>query len=149
MRRFLSCGWAVILEEPLDAALANVEILRRYAAVLLVVGLAVGAVIIAWVSSKMTGPIRELREGVATIGAGNLEHRTSIKTGDEIQDLADEFNKMTDALQNSYATLRAEGRTEDQGNISALRSYDCGESVLGSRGYLERSHRKDHGDVSL
>ena len=91
-------GWAVILEEPLDAALANVEILKRYAAVLLVVGLAVGAVIIAWVSSRMTGPIRELRQGVATIGAGNLEHRTSIKTGDEIQDLADEFNKMTDAL---------------------------------------------------
>ena len=24
-------GWAVILEEPLDAALANVEILKRYA----------------------------------------------------------------------------------------------------------------------
>ena len=112
-------GWAVILEEPLDAALANVEILKRYAAVLLVVGLAVGAVIIAWVSSKMTGPIRELRQGVATIGAGNLEHRTSIKTGDEIQDLADEFNKMTDALQNSYATLeqKVEQRTKE---ISAL-----------------------------
>jgi hypothetical protein len=56
-------GWAVILEEPLDAALANVEMLKRYATVLLVVGLAVGAVIIAWVSSRMTGPIRELRQG--------------------------------------------------------------------------------------
>jgi signal transduction histidine kinase len=112
-------GWAVILEEPLDAALANVEILKRYATVLLVVGLAVGAVIIAWVSSRMTGPIRELREGVVTIGAGNLEHRTSIKTGDEIEDLAIEFNKMTDALQNSYATLeqKVEQRTKE---ISAL-----------------------------
>ena len=112
-------GWGVILEEPIDAALANVEILKRYAAVLLVVGLAVGAVIIAWVSSKMTGPILELRQGAATIGAGNLEHRTRIKTGDEIQDLADEFNKMTDALQNSYATLeqKVEQRTKE---ISAL-----------------------------
>jgi signal transduction histidine kinase len=112
-------GWAVILEEPLDAALANVEILKRYSAVLLVVGLAIGAVIIAWVSSRMTGPIRELRQGVATIGGGNLEHRTSIKTGDEIQDLADEFNKMTDALQNSYATLeqKVAQRTKE---ISAL-----------------------------
>ena len=112
-------GWAVVLEEPIDAALANVEILKRYAAVLLVLGLAVGAVVIAWVSSKMTGPIRELRQGVATIGAGNLDHRTSIETGDEIQDLADEFNKMTDALQNSYATLeqKVEQRTKE---ISAL-----------------------------
>jgi signal transduction histidine kinase len=112
-------GWGVILEEPLDAALANVEILKRYAAVLLVVGLAVGAIIIAWVSSRMTGPILELQQGAATIGAGNLEHRTSIKTGDEIQELADEFNKMTDALQNSYATLeqKVEQRTKE---ISAL-----------------------------
>jgi signal transduction histidine kinase len=112
-------GWAVILEEPLDAALANVDILRRYAAVLLLVGLGIGAVIIAWVSSKMTGPIRELRRGAATIGAGNLEHRTTIETGDEIQELADEFNKMTDALQNSYATLeqKVEQRTKE---ISAL-----------------------------
>jgi signal transduction histidine kinase len=112
-------GWGVVLEEPLDAALANVEKLKRYAVVLLVVGLAVGAVIIAWVSSRMTGPILELRQGAATIGAGNLEHRTIIKTGDEIQELADEFNKMTDALQNSYATLeqQVEQRTKE---ISAL-----------------------------
>jgi signal transduction histidine kinase/HAMP domain-containing protein len=112
-------GWGVILEEPLDAALANVEILKRYATVLLVVGLALGAVIIAWVSNKMTGPILELRQSAAKIGAGDLERRTNIKTGDEIQDLADEFNKMTDALQNSYATLeqKVEQRTKE---ISAL-----------------------------
>jgi signal transduction histidine kinase len=112
-------GWGVILEEPLDAALANVEILKRYAAVLLIVSLIVGAVIIAWVSSRMTGPILELRQGAATIGAGNLEHRTNIQTGDEIQELADEFNKMTDALQNSYATLeqKVAQRTKE---ISAL-----------------------------
>ena len=112
-------GWAVILEEPIDAALANVEKLKRYSVVLLIVGMGVGAIIIAWVSSRMTGPIRELRQGAATIGAGNLEHRTSIKTGDEIQELADEFNKMTDALQNSYATLeqKVEQRTKE---ISAL-----------------------------
>jgi signal transduction histidine kinase len=87
--------------------------------VLLVVGLGVGAVIIAWVSSRMTGPILELRQGAAKIGAGDLEHRTHIKTGDEIQELADEFNKMTDALQNSYATLeqKVQQRTRE---ISAL-----------------------------
>jgi signal transduction histidine kinase len=128
--------WAVILEEPLDAALANVEILKRYAVVLLIVGLAVGAVIIAWVSSRMTGPILELRQGAATIGAGNLEHRTRIKTGDEIQELADEFNKMTDALQNSYATLeqKVEQRTKEiaalYGVATALNQYLALQDIL-------------------
>ena len=114
-------GWSVILEEPLDAALANVEILKRSALLFLVVGLFVGAAIIAWVSQKITRPIQELRQDVATIGAGNLEHRTDIKTGDEIEELAVEFNKMTDALQHSYDTLeqKVDQRTKE---ISALYS---------------------------
>jgi signal transduction histidine kinase len=114
-------GWSVILEEPLDAALANVEILKRSALVFLVVGLFVGAAIIAWVSQKITSPIQELRQDVATIGAGNLEHRAEIRTGDEIEELAAEFNRMTDALQNSYATLeqKVDQRTKE---ISALYS---------------------------
>src|SRR6266850_4659536 len=112
-------GWSVILEEPVDAALANVEILKRSALVFLVVGLFIGAAIIAWVSQKITRPIQELGKDVATIGAGNLEHRANIRTGDEIEELAAEFNKMTDALQNSYATLeqKVEQRTKE---ITAL-----------------------------
>jgi len=112
-------GWSIILEEPLDAALAKVEILKRSALVFLLVGLFVGAAIIIWVSQRITRPIQQLREGVATIGAGNLEHRANIKTGDEIEELANEFNKMTDALQTSYATLeeKVDQRTKE---VSAL-----------------------------
>ena len=112
-------GWSIILEEPVDAALANVEILKRSALLFLVVGLLIGAAIIAWVSQKITRPIQELGQDVATIGAGNLEHRAHIRTGDEIEELAGEFNKMTDALQNSYATLeqKVEQRTKE---ITAL-----------------------------
>jgi signal transduction histidine kinase len=98
-------GWGVILEEPLDAALANVEILKRSALALLVIGLAVGAVIIAWVSSRITGSIRELHQGVKVIGSGNLGYRVNIDTGDEIEWLGEEFNKMAGELKVFYATL--------------------------------------------
>ncbi len=98
-------GWAVILEEPVNAALANVEVLKRSALLFLVVGLLIGTAIIAWVSQKITKPIQQLGRDAATIGAGNLDYRANIATGDEIEELAGEFNKMTEALQNSYATL--------------------------------------------
>jgi signal transduction histidine kinase len=119
-------GWSVILEEPVDAALANVEILKRSAIAFLIVGLLVGAAVIAWVSQKITSPIQRLERDVATIGAGNLDHRSDIKTGDEIEELADEFNKMTAALQNSHATLEqsVEQRTKE---ITAL--YDVTRAV--------------------
>lgn len=112
-------GWGVILEEPLDAALTKVEILKRSALVFLIVGLVVGTVIIAWVSKKITKPIKALRQDVAKIGEGNLDHQARIETGDEIEELANEFNKMTKALQNSYATLeqKVEQRTKE---ITAL-----------------------------
>jgi signal transduction histidine kinase len=98
-------GWAVILEEPVDAALAKVETTKRYATVLLVLGLAIGAVIIVWVSSRITGPIRHLHQGVKIIGAGNLGHRVNIHTEDEIEWLGEEFNKMAEKLKVFYATL--------------------------------------------
>jgi signal transduction histidine kinase len=98
-------GWAVILEEPSDAALANIDLLKRSALMLLVVVLVVGAAIMAWLSTRITGPIRELHEGAKIIGAGNLDYRVAVATGDEIEGLAQQFNRMAGELKISYATL--------------------------------------------
>ena len=98
-------GWAVVLEEPIDAALANVETLKRSALVFLAIGLFVGAAVITWMSGRMTGPIRDLHEGAKIIGSGNLDYRVNIETGDEIEWLGEEFNKMAGELKVFYATL--------------------------------------------
>jgi GAF domain-containing protein/HAMP domain-containing protein len=112
-------GWAVVVEEPLQLVLADLQRLQRYALLLLIVGLLVGASIIVWVSGRITKPIQELREGVETIRSGDLNHRTKIRTGDEIEALGNEFNEMTAALQDSYATLeqKVQQRTKE---VSAL-----------------------------
>ncbi|MGE5816537.1 MAG: GAF domain-containing protein [Deltaproteobacteria bacterium] len=114
-------GWAVVVEEPVKVALADLERLQRYALLLLGVGLIFGAIIIVWVSRRITEPIQQLRQDLKKVRHGRLDHRTDIKTGDEIEDLADDFNGMTEALQNSYVTLeqQVEQRTRE---ISAL--YD-------------------------
>jgi class 3 adenylate cyclase len=46
----------------------------------------------------MMGPIRLLEEGTERIGAGQFDHRIQIKTGDELQRLADSFNAMAAEL---------------------------------------------------
>jgi class 3 adenylate cyclase len=46
----------------------------------------------------MTEPIRRLEEGTERIGAGQFEHRIHIRTGDELQRLADSFNAMAAGL---------------------------------------------------
>jgi sigma-B regulation protein RsbU (phosphoserine phosphatase) len=50
------------------------------------------------ISGRITGPIQKLGEGARIIGNGNLDKKLEIRTGDEIEDLAKIFNKMTDDL---------------------------------------------------
>src|SRR5262245_55766306 len=64
---------------------------------------------------RLVGPIQALRAGAARIGSGDLASRISIKTGDELEALADQFNQMADQLQASYADLekKVELRTRE------------------------------------
>jgi len=50
-------------------------------------------------------PIRDLQQGVGRVAQGNFEHTIQIKSGDEIEDLADAFNDMTGRLRDMYRDL--------------------------------------------
>jgi signal transduction histidine kinase/CHASE3 domain sensor protein len=61
--------------------------------------------VIFYTANSITGPIQKLYEGAEIIGSGRLDYRLDIKTGDEIQDLADGFNRMAGELKGFYADL--------------------------------------------
>jgi two-component system NtrC family sensor kinase len=50
-------------------------------------------------------PIRDLQQGVGRVAEGNFEHSIQVKSGDEIEDLADAFNDMTGRLRDMYRDL--------------------------------------------
>jgi signal transduction histidine kinase len=50
-------------------------------------------------------PIRDLEAGVARVAKGDFSHRIEVHSGDEMEDLADAFNDMTDRLQELYGDL--------------------------------------------
>ncbi len=54
---------------------------------------------------RIVQPISALKEGVLKIGSGDLDHRIDIKSGDEIEELASEFNHMAMELKNFYTQL--------------------------------------------
>jgi sigma-B regulation protein RsbU (phosphoserine phosphatase) len=54
----------------------------------------------------ITRPVDELRRGSEAIGAGDLEHRVMIETGDEFEELAHSFNTMAVNLRNNMDELR-------------------------------------------
>jgi len=55
-------------------------------------------------------PVYELHRGSEIIGQGNLEYHIQVNTGNELQQLAEQFNLMADNLKNSYAKLEEKVR---------------------------------------
>jgi HAMP domain-containing protein len=64
------------------------------AAILLLLGTALAAALAYWLAQSLVGPIRLLEEGTERLGAGQLEHRIRIATGDELEALAEGFSRM-------------------------------------------------------
>ncbi len=108
-------GWLVFVEVPLKEAFAPLYGAALRSAVLLGLGLAGATLVALLLARRMTGPIREMQEGAARIGAGDLDRRLDIHTGDELGALAHQFNNMAAGLQTSYAELehKVEERTAE------------------------------------
>ena len=106
-------GWLVFAELPIDEAYAPLynSALRSLALVMIALGLAVLAGFL--LARRMVIPIRALQTGAQRIGGGDLAQRISINTGDELEALGGQFNRMAERLQESYATLeqKVEERT--------------------------------------
>ena len=108
-------GWLVFVELPATEAYAPLyAALQRLGVVLLA---ALGFAVLAgmFLAGRMVGPIQALRAGAERIGGGDLSQRIRIKTGDELEALADQFNDMAGRLQESYAGLeqKVEQRTRE------------------------------------
>ena len=105
--RIPGVNWAVVVEQPAieinEPIYANV--MRTSGLLMLGFGVAVLATI--YVTRRVIRPLDLLRKGAQRIGRGDLNYQLEIKTGDELEILADEFNKMSDALRQSYQGLES------------------------------------------
>ncbi|GEM_PF-235113 len=99
--------WRVIVEQPTSEALAPV-----YAALWTTGALVLAAVLISLfaglvVAGRLAQPLSQLRDGAARIEKGDLSTQLNIATGDEIEEVADGFNRMARALADSRGHLEA------------------------------------------
>ncbi len=108
-------GWAVLVERPASEAYASLYASILRTSILLLAGLGVAILASLLIGRRVVRPVEILRQGAARIGAGDLDHRLKVETGDEFQALAEEFNHMTGQLQESYANLeqKVEERTRE------------------------------------
>jgi signal transduction histidine kinase len=118
-------GWLVFVELPRAEAYARLYATMERTGLVLLAALALAVIAGMVLARQMLVPIKALQTGAARIGRGDLTQRISIKTGDELEALADEFNDMAGRLQDSYANLerKVQARTAELAqSVSELRA---------------------------
>jgi signal transduction histidine kinase len=98
-------GWSLLVELPSNEVYATLYLSIVRSGTLLLAALALAFVAALFLARRMVIPIQALRLGAAKIGSGDLAQHISIKTGDELEALGDQFNSMAAQLQDSYANL--------------------------------------------
>ena len=93
-------------------------------ALILLIALAVAVAAGVLAARRLVAPIGELRRGAQRFGAGDLEHRIEVNSGDELQDLAANFNSMGEQLREMYTSLeqRVNDRTRELNQANHAKS---------------------------
>jgi HAMP domain-containing protein len=107
--------WTVFVESPRTEAFAPLYATLQRTSLLLVLALLISIAASFFLARALVRPLRALQEGAAQIGAGDLERHIEVRTGDELEGLAEQFNRMSAQLRESYAGLerKVEQRTSE------------------------------------
>jgi signal transduction histidine kinase len=108
-------NWTVFVESPRAEAFAPLYATLQSMSLVLVAALLISIAASFFLARALVRPLRALQEGAAKIGAGDLDRHIAVSTGDELEGLAEQFNRMSAQLRESYAGLerKVEQRTAE------------------------------------
>jgi adenylate cyclase len=96
--RAANLGWTVIAQQPVLEAFESIRAALWRSLALIMIGAFLAFALAYWLAHRMSGPIRQLEDGVERVGAGQFDHRITIASGDELEQLANRFNQMAEEL---------------------------------------------------
>jgi nitrate/nitrite-specific signal transduction histidine kinase len=97
--------WIIIKEQNWAELMRPTLPYRQFLLALLALGVVVPVLVTAYGVRHITDPIQKLIRASEQVTAGQFKQRIEVKTGDEIETLADQFNLMSAELDDSYSSL--------------------------------------------
>lgn len=98
-------SWHTFVWQSSDELFAPIQHLFTWMTVFGGVAVVLLAVLGYIAASRIVTPVRALQQAAQAIGRGELQTAIDIRTGDELEDLADEFTRMNTQLEASFAGL--------------------------------------------
>jgi len=108
----LGLDWLIVVVAPESDFIGNIETYTNDILWLYLGGMALSISLGMLTAYGLTKPIRKLNEGAKEIAQGNLDQTINLSGVDELDTLAESFNKMATQLQASFIEL--ESRVEDR-----------------------------------
>jgi signal transduction histidine kinase/CheY-like chemotaxis protein len=121
--------WNVVVDLPESEAFAPIHASILRSLTLLAVALFVAVLVGIALSRKLVAPIKALGAGAARIGQGDLDERIDIRTGDELQELGEQFNLMAERLAEGRAVLEDKVAERTAALKSALELASAGQKA--------------------
>ena len=108
-------GWSLIIEQSWTRLMRPSQRYRPLLILLLALGVVVPTAVIALAARRITRPIIELTGAAQAVAGGRFEQNIVVDTGDELEELTRQFNRMSAQLRESYASLerRVADRTRE------------------------------------
>lgn len=115
-------SWGLASEESWDLLFSSSQGYRRLLLSLLALGMVVPALVVVAGVRRITRPLTALTSGAQQVAAGHFDRIIDVHTGDELEELARQFNQMSARLQESYAHLeqRVADRTRELATLNSI-----------------------------
>ena len=117
-------SWGLVTEENWASLIEPSQGYRQFLFLLLALGVVIPTLVVAFGVRRITRPIIELITAAQKVAGGDFSQRIKAQTGDEIEELAEQFSLMSAQLQGSYAQLerRVAARTEELSALNEIAS---------------------------
>ena len=140
-------GWGVIVQIERDVAFASVSQMIRSSVGLSILFALLAAVVGFLFARWITQPIQRLAQYALDVGRNqNFDKKIEIKASNEIQQLADTFNYMTDEVKQNILGLQAAARENKELFMSSIRMLAA---AIDAKDPYTRGHSERVKDYSM
>jgi class 3 adenylate cyclase/HAMP domain-containing protein len=122
--------WHVFFEQPTAQALTPIRDQLVRIALLMALGLLVAIVAGTVLARRMLVPITALRTGARRLGAGDFDHRIEVNTADELEELANQFNRMAGQLHETYSDLESKVKERTRDLAQSINELETANSTV-------------------
>ncbi len=114
-------SWSLINEESWTSLLASSRGYGQFLYLLLGLGILIPTLLVLVGVKRITDPVEQIRTAAIEIAGGKYGQQIDVHTGDELEELSEQFNRMSEQLRESYSILeeRVAARTRELAALNA------------------------------